>query len=162
MACGVRCEHVKCHRMFHGNIQSVYTLKDISASQERLCHLLSKNYKSACAICWENIILHSHPEIEISFKFIPKILMTKEGIHFFWGPLCKTRLGKITWKRTSYIIRFKECNQSDHISEKGRGKVCNKQAGEEKLIKKFREKILMKLIARRAYVSSGLWRLVQV
>ena len=30
---------------------SVYTLKDISASQERLCHLLSKNYKSACAIC---------------------------------------------------------------------------------------------------------------
>ena len=27
--------------------------------------------KSACAICWENIILHSHPEIEISFKFIP-------------------------------------------------------------------------------------------
>ena len=30
---------------------SVYTLKDISASRERLCHLLSKNYKSACAIC---------------------------------------------------------------------------------------------------------------
>ena len=30
---------------------SVYTLKDISASQERLCHLLSKNYKNACAIC---------------------------------------------------------------------------------------------------------------
>ena len=40
-----------------------------------------------CAICWENIILHSHPEIEISFKFIPKILMSKECIHFF-GPLC--------------------------------------------------------------------------
>jgi hypothetical protein len=33
------------------------------------------------------IILHSHPEIEISFKFIPKILMSKECIHFF-GPLC--------------------------------------------------------------------------
>ena len=66
---------------------SVYTLKDISASQERLCHLLSKNYKSVCAICWENIILHSHPEIEISFKFIPKILMSKECMHFF-GPLC--------------------------------------------------------------------------
>ena len=47
-----------------------------------LCHLLSKNYKSACAICWENIILHSHLEIEISFKFIPKILMSKECIHF--------------------------------------------------------------------------------
>ena len=31
--------------------KNVYTLKDISASQERLCHLLSKNYKSACAIC---------------------------------------------------------------------------------------------------------------
>ena len=31
--------------------------------------------------------LHSHPEIEISFKFIPKILMSKECIHFF-GPLC--------------------------------------------------------------------------
>ena len=30
---------------------SVYTLKEISASQERLCHLLSKYYKSACAIC---------------------------------------------------------------------------------------------------------------
>ena len=66
---------------------SVYTLKDISTSQERLCHLLSKNYKSACAICWENIILHSHPEIEISFKFIPKILMSKGCIHFC-GPLC--------------------------------------------------------------------------
>ena len=26
-------------------------LTDISASQERLCHLLSKNYNSACAIC---------------------------------------------------------------------------------------------------------------
>ena len=38
--------------------------------------------KSACAICWENIILHSHPEIEISFKFIPKILMSKECVHF--------------------------------------------------------------------------------
>ena len=33
-------------------------------------------------ICWENIILHSHPEIEISFKFIPKILLSKECIHF--------------------------------------------------------------------------------
>ena len=66
---------------------SVYTLKGINASQERLCYLLSKNYKSACAICWENIILHSHPEIEISFKFIPKILMSKECIHFL-GPIC--------------------------------------------------------------------------
>ena len=26
--------------------------------------------------------LHSHPEIEISFKFIPKILMSIECIHF--------------------------------------------------------------------------------
>jgi hypothetical protein len=33
------------------------------------------------------IQLHSHPEMEISFKFIPKILMSKECIHFF-GPLC--------------------------------------------------------------------------
>jgi hypothetical protein len=32
-------------------------------------------------------MLHSHPEIEISFKFIPKILMSKECIHVF-GPLC--------------------------------------------------------------------------
>ena len=32
-------------------------------------------------------MLHSHPEIEISFKFIPKILMSKECIHFF-GLLC--------------------------------------------------------------------------
>ena len=44
--------------------------------------LAGENYKSACAICWENIILNSHPEIEISFKFIPKILMSKECIHF--------------------------------------------------------------------------------
>ena len=65
---------------------SVYTLKDISSSQERLCQVLSKNYKSACAICWENIILNSHPEMEISFKFIPKVLMSTECIHFF-GPL---------------------------------------------------------------------------
>ena len=33
------------------------------------------------------VYLHSHPEIEISFKFIPKILMSKECTHFF-GPLC--------------------------------------------------------------------------
>ena len=38
--------------------------------------------KSACAICWENVILHSHPEIEISFKFIPKMLMSKECTHY--------------------------------------------------------------------------------
>ena len=50
--------------------------------------LLSKNYKSACAICWENIILHSHPEIEISFKFIPKILMSKECILFLGHSVC--------------------------------------------------------------------------
>ena len=30
---------------------SVYTLLGISASQERLCHLLNKDYKSSCAIC---------------------------------------------------------------------------------------------------------------
>ena len=57
--------------------------------------LLSKNYKSACAICWENIILHSHPEIEISFKFILKILMSKECIHFFWATLY---MGVDQWK----------------------------------------------------------------
>ena len=33
------------------------------------------------------IQLHSHPEIEISFKYIPKILMSKECIRFI-GPLC--------------------------------------------------------------------------
>ena len=32
------------------------------------------------------IQLHSHPEIEISFKFIQKILMCKECLHF--RPLC--------------------------------------------------------------------------
>ena len=36
-----------------------------------------------CVYTWENIILHSHHETEISFKFIPKILMSKECIHFF-------------------------------------------------------------------------------
>ena len=83
----VICSLNRWHRRSYNCIIIVYTLKDISASQERLCHLLSKNYNSACAICWANIILHSHPEIEISFKFIPKILMSKECIHFF-GPLC--------------------------------------------------------------------------
>ena len=43
----------RCHRRSWLALMSlsVYTLKDISASQERLFHLLSKNYKSACAIC---------------------------------------------------------------------------------------------------------------
>ena len=77
---------------------SVYTLKDISASQERLCHLLSKNYNSACAICWENIILHPHPEIKMSFKFIPKILMSKECIHFLGHSVYLLTLG--------YTFRF--------------------------------------------------------
>ena len=93
-ACAICWENIILHS--HPEIEisfkfipkiSIYTLKDISASQERLCHPLSKNYNSACAIYWENIILHSHPEIEISFKFIPKISMSKECIHFF-GPLC--------------------------------------------------------------------------
>jgi hypothetical protein len=33
------------------------------------------------------IQLHFHPKIEMSFKFIPKILMSNECIHFL-GPLC--------------------------------------------------------------------------
>ena len=37
------------------------------------------------------IQLHSHPEIEISFKFIPKLLMSKDCIHFI-GPLYIRRL----------------------------------------------------------------------
>jgi hypothetical protein len=36
---------------FKSNFYFSWRFKDISASQERLCHLLSKNYKSACAIC---------------------------------------------------------------------------------------------------------------
>jgi len=40
------------------------------------------------------IQLHSHPEIEISFKFIPKILMSKECVHFFWATLCLCILGR--------------------------------------------------------------------
>jgi hypothetical protein len=31
--------------------QALLAGADVIASQERLCHLLSKNYKSACAIC---------------------------------------------------------------------------------------------------------------
>jgi hypothetical protein len=52
------------HRVAQKNVYTLWrekyvlTIKDISASQERLCHLLRKHYKSACAICWENIILH--------------------------------------------------------------------------------------------------------
>ena len=77
----------ECNIMFSQQMAQALLAGADGASQERLCHLFSKNYKSACAICWEDIILHSHPEIEISFKFIPKILMCKECIHFF-GPLC--------------------------------------------------------------------------
>ena len=44
-----------------------------------------QNWYERCPYLY--VILHSHPEIEISFKFIPKILMSKECIHFF-GPLC--------------------------------------------------------------------------
>ena len=62
--------------------------------------------KSACAICWENIILHCHPELEISFKFIPKILMSKKCIHFF-GPLC------IYWKRPG-LTSFLPFSQARH------------------------------------------------
>ena len=48
-----KCIHSLLINIFGINLNeiSMYTLKDISASQERLCHLLSKNYKSACAIC---------------------------------------------------------------------------------------------------------------
>ena len=35
----------------------------------------------------EKTLYYTHHEIEISFKFIPKILMSKECINFF-GPLC--------------------------------------------------------------------------
>jgi len=48
------------------------------------------------------IILHSHPEIEISFKFIPKILMSKECILFlghtlyFQDPLYKVTAHKFS------------------------------------------------------------------
>jgi len=38
------------------------------------------------------IQLHSQPEIEISFKFIPKILMSIERIHFFWATLCTSMI----------------------------------------------------------------------
>ena len=44
-----------------------------------------------------NIILHSHPEIEISFKFIPKILMSKVYI-FFWATLYIENKAKSLWK----------------------------------------------------------------
>ena len=39
------------------------------------------------------IQLHSHPEIEISFKVIPKILMSKECRLLFW-PLCVYSLSR--------------------------------------------------------------------
>ena len=46
---------------------------------------------------WITGILHSHPEIEISFKFIPKILMSKECIHF---------LGHSAFYEKHRIIRY--------------------------------------------------------
>ena len=66
-------------------------------------------YKSAFAICWENIILHSHPKIEISFKFIPKILMSKECIHF-WGHSVYSEHGESFWNQnyrpfTSFLTK---------------------------------------------------------
>ena len=76
--------------------------------------MLSKNYKSACAICWENIILHSHPEIEISFQFIPKILMSKECIHFF-GPLCITRKRDVQTSCHN-ILTFAHMNSKPNIT----------------------------------------------
>ena len=44
-----------------------------------------QNWYERCPYLY--IILHSHPEIEISFKFIPKILISKECIQFFWATL---------------------------------------------------------------------------
>ena len=93
------------------------TLKDISASQEHLCHLLSKNYNSACAICWENIILHSHPETEISFKFIPKILMSKSVYIFLGHSVCRhlndswnsQKMQECRPRREEAVMQYKIC-----------------------------------------------------
>ena len=61
--------------------------------------------KSACAICWAKIILHSHPEIEISFKFIPKILMSKKCISFLGHSVLNT----IIWPKQLYKIFGTTC-----------------------------------------------------
>ena len=44
---------------------------------------------------FEVILLIGFSEIEISFKFTPKILMSKECINFF-GPLCIYRVDVLT------------------------------------------------------------------
>ena len=53
------------------------------------------------------IQLHTHPEIEMLFKFIPKILMSKECIHFF-VPLCiySTNIGAESFKHGIYSPVF--------------------------------------------------------
>jgi hypothetical protein len=48
------------------------------------------------------IQLHSDHEIEISFKFIPKILMSKECIHFL-GPLCISILRSLSEDQTPLL-----------------------------------------------------------
>ena len=51
-------------------------------------------------------VLHSHPEIEISFKFIPKILMSKECIHFFWATLYLGRLSDVARIEDRIFMKF--------------------------------------------------------
>jgi len=48
----------------------------------------------------KDIILHSHPEIEISFKFIPKILMSKDCIHFL-GHMSRIRILSFARRRAN-------------------------------------------------------------
>jgi hypothetical protein len=59
--------------------------------------------------------LHSHPEIEISFKFIPKILMSKDCLHFI-GPLFIYKL-----HYSNYVIVKVNAKQSHYKPDRPRG-----------------------------------------
>ena len=62
------------------------------------------------------IRLHSHPKIEISFKFIPNILMNKECIHFL-GPLCINALVQKVHMPLFHPAESHHISMLDDISE---------------------------------------------
>jgi hypothetical protein len=89
------------------------------------------------------IQLHSHPETEISFKFIPKILMSKECIHFF-GPLCISALMEDTdFKENAVVWGTAATKERRKTGERNYNKWTNnrdEKAMQEKEEKKVKHK----------------------
>ena len=118
--------------------------------------LYNRNYfiYTKAKLIWEislnfGIILHSHPEIEVSFKFIPKILMSIECIHFF-GPLCMCGLGVQGEGRGSAFLRtISKFIPGDTVSHRLEPQIWNVSAGLPKPnqnIKKFYLSLRIKVI----------------